>query len=123
LESNACRLVQGAKAEDEVTDGFKIELLDTLCLDNYLLCSQADQVLQSIDYAETRVTALMRMFSRLVNPEELSSLKNITNVQQEQLQVRLPARALPGLWQHFFTHSLHWSAVKRLAITLALRLV
>jgi Domain of unknown function (DUF4476) len=88
--SLACRLMGGDKSGNDITDGWKMELLDTVCLDNYFTCSQVNQVLQSIDYAETRITATVRMFSRIVNPEDFTVALNIlTGAQMEEIQSRL----------------------------------
>lgn len=52
------------------TDGWKLELLDTLCLDHYFTVSQATAVLRAFDFSEAKEAAAARLFSRVTNPED-----------------------------------------------------
>lgn len=85
-----CRLVTPTHGYPSVTDGWKLELLDTLCLDHYFTAEQARRVLESIDYADSRVVAAARIFTRVTDTENWPRATDVlTGVQQHELHALL----------------------------------
>jgi hypothetical protein len=74
-----------------VTDGWKLELLDTLCQDFYFTSRQAREIIESVDYADSRVTAAVRIFTRITNPEdwEERTICILTEAQRHDVQEQL----------------------------------
>ena len=82
-----CRLVQGTLRSPSVSDGWKLELLDTLCLDVYFTCAQVRQITESIEYADSRVTAACRVFTRVLDPEDWREAEAaLTPAQRDEIQ-------------------------------------
>jgi hypothetical protein len=76
------------------TDGWKLELLDTLCLDHYFTAEQARRILGSIDYADSRVVAAARVFTRITDTENWPrALDLLTGIQQHELNGMLGVTA------------------------------
>ena len=85
-----CRLVTPTPGYPVATDGWKLELLDTLCLDNFFTAEQARRILESIDYADSRVTAAARMFTRVTDTENWHRAVDVlTGAQQHELHAML----------------------------------
>jgi hypothetical protein len=68
-----------------VTDGWKLELLDTICLDLYFTCEQAKEVVESMEYGAMKVAAASRMFTRIVDAEEWHRVENALNESEQDL--------------------------------------
>ena len=76
-----------------VTDGWKLELLEALCLDFFFSAKQAATIIATIDYADSRVTAAARVFARIVDLENWHevAIAGLTPVQQHELHAQLGA--------------------------------
>jgi hypothetical protein len=67
-----CRIVSddGAKQNPVVTDGWKLALLDILCLDYYFQVVHVHDVLRALENIDSKIAAAVRIFSRVTNPED-----------------------------------------------------
>ena len=84
------RLVIATPGYPVATDGWKLELLDTLCLDHFFTASQARHILESIDYADSRVVAAARVFTRVTDTENWPhAVAVLTGAQQHELHTML----------------------------------
>eukprot|EP00892_Ulva_mutabilis_P004358 jgi/Ulvmu1/2294/UM013_0141.1 len=84
------RLVADAGAAVAATDGWKLELLDTLCLDHYFTVAHACSVLRSFDSPDAAEAAAVRLFSRVTDPEDWHTvLAGFAPQQAERVQERL----------------------------------
>lgn len=85
-----CSLVTNTQTAATITDGWKLELLDTLCLDNYFTVAHVCAILRSFDFAEPKEAAAARLFSRITNPEDWHVVLGcFPPRQQERIQERL----------------------------------
>jgi hypothetical protein len=88
--SAAFRLIQRTRHCKKVTDGWKLELLDTICLDLFFTCQQARHVVESMDFGNAKVGAASRMFTRIVDAEDWHSVEKVlTTAEQELLNEQL----------------------------------
>lgn len=88
------RLVAGPESSPAATatDDWKLELLDTLCLDHYFTVGQACAVLRAFDSSEPKEAAAARLFGRVTNPEDWHVvLANFPPRQHERIQERIGA--------------------------------
>lgn len=117
----ACRLVQVTARAPSVSDGWKLELLDTLCLDVYFTCAQVRRVVESIEYADLRVPAACRVFTRVLDPEEWREAEAaLTRVQREDVQTLLGVASVlnpknpTGRYVLQLSHHVHFFTALRL---------
>jgi hypothetical protein len=78
-------LIRSTRHCKTATDGWKLELLDTICLDLYFTCEQAKQVVESIYYGAAKVSAASRMFTRIVDAEEWHRVEEALSASEQDL--------------------------------------